>query len=98
MLVSWLVSGIKIADGKSALIAALVLGLANMVVRPVLVLLTLPLTILTLGLFLIVVNAGMLMLTSGFVSGFKVKNFVSALMGSVVLSLLNLAVNVFFGL
>ena len=98
MLVSWLVSGIKIADGKSALIAALVLGLANMFVRPVLVLLTLPLTILTLGLFLIVVNAGMLMLTSGFVSGFKVKNFASALVGSIVLSLLNLAVNVFFGL
>jgi putative membrane protein len=98
MLVGWLVSGIRIADGKAALIAALVLGAANIFVRPVIVLLTLPLTILTLGLFLIVVNAGMLMLTSGLVAGFKVDGFKSALLGSIVLSLLNLGVNMVFGL
>lgn len=98
MLVSRLVSGISIASGKAALIAALVLGLANAFVRPVIVLLTFPLTILTLGLFLIVVNAGMLLLTSSLVTGFRVSNFRSALVGSVVLSLLNLGLSLVFGL
>lgn len=98
MLVSRLVSGISIANGRAALIGALVLGLANVFVRPVVVFLTLPLTILTLGLFLIVVNAGMLILTAAFVQGFKVSNFKSALVGSIVLSLLNLGVSMVFGI
>ena len=92
------VKGIQIDGGKTALIAALVLGLANAFVRPVLVVLTLPLTILTLGLFLIVVNAAMLLLASALVAGFKVKNFKSALLGSLMLALLNIGISAVFGI
>jgi putative membrane protein len=93
-VVGRIVSGIEVRDARAALIGALVLGIANAIVRPVLVLLTLPFTILTLGLFLFVVNALMLMLAAAFVDGFKVRGFGPALAGSVLLSLLNLAVAV----
>lgn len=92
-----LIDGIEVRDGKAALIGALVLGLANAIVRPVVVLLTLPATVLTLGLFLFVVNALMLMLAAALVDGFRVKGFGSALWGSLVLAVLNLLVGVFFG-
>jgi putative membrane protein len=91
-----LVSGIEVRDAKAALWGALVLGIANAVVRPVLVLLTLPLTIVTLGLFLFVVNAVMLMLAAALVDGFKVRGCGSALVGSVLLSVLNLVVGLIF--
>lgn len=91
-----LVSGIEVRDGKAALFGALVLGLANALVRPLLVLITLPITILTLGLFIFVVNALMLMLAAAFVDGLEVKGFKSALWGSVVLALMNILVGVFF--
>lgn len=97
-VVGYLVSGIEVEDGRAALFGALILGFANAVVRPILVLLTLPLTFLTFGLFLWVVNAAMLMLTAAFVSGFEVKGFKAALWGSVLLGLLNLAVGRLFGL
>jgi putative membrane protein len=95
-VVGRIVPGIEVRDARAALIGALVLGVANAVVRPVLVLLTLPFTILTLGLFLFVVNALMLLLAAAFVDGFKVRGFGPALAGSVLLSLLNLAVSVVF--
>ena len=91
------VDGIEVRDGKAALVGALVLGLANAFVRPLLVLLTLPVTVLTLGLFLIVVNALMLMLAAAIVEGFEVKGFGSAIWGSIGLALLNLLVGIFFG-
>lgn len=92
-----LVSGIEVRDPKAALFGALVLGLANALVRPLLLLLTLPITILTLGLFIFVVNAMMLMLAAAFVDGLEVKGFKSALWGSVVLGLLNILVGMIFG-
>ncbi|HEX9631509.1 MAG TPA: phage holin family protein [Gemmatimonadales bacterium] len=95
-VVGKIVSGIDVRDAKAALWGALVLGIANAIVRPVLVLLTLPLTIITLGLFLFVVNAVMLMLAAALVDGFKVRGFGSALVGSVLLSVLNLAVDLVF--
>lgn len=95
-VVGRIVAGIEVRDARAALIGALVLGIANAIVRPVLVLLTLPFTILTLGLFLFVVNALMLMLAAALVDGFKVRGFGPALVGSVLLSLLNLAVAVIF--
>ena len=95
-VVGKIVSGIDVRDAKAALWGALVLGIANAIVRPVLVLLTLPLTIITLGLFLFVVNAVMLMLAAALVDGFKVRGFGSALIGSVLLSVLNLAVDLVF--
>ena len=76
----------------SALVGAIVLGFVNAVVRPLMVLLTLPFTILTFGLFLLVVNALMLWLVAALVPGIRVQGFGSALLGSLVLTLLNLAV------
>lgn len=89
-----IVDGIEVRDAKAAVLGALVLGFANALVRPLVVLLTLPATILTLGLFLFVVNALMLMLAAAFVPGFKVKGFGSALWGSVGLAVLNLLLGV----
>ena len=86
-------------DGLGPLLAAaLVLGLVNAVVRPVMVVLTLPLTFLTLGLFLLVVNAAVFGLAAALVSGFRVRNFWAALVGSVLLSLLNLGISWIFGI
>lgn len=89
-----LVDGIEVRDAKAAVFGALVLGLANALVRPAVVLLTLPATLLTLGLFLFVVNALMLMLAAALVPGFSVKGFGSALWGSIGLAVLNLLVGI----
>lgn len=97
LIVAHLVTGIEVRDWVSALLAALVLGIMNAVVRPLLILLTLPLTILTLGLFLFVVNALVLQLASYFVPGFRVAGFGPALWGSVLLTLLNLGVSMLVG-
>jgi putative membrane protein len=91
LLVSHIVTGIHIASFGYALLAALVLGIANFLVRPILIIVTLPITILTLGLFLIVINALMLMLTGAIVPGFHVAGFVPALLGGLLLGLFNLA-------
>jgi len=92
-----LVSGIEVRDPKAALFGALALGVANALIRPLLVLLTLPITIVTLGLFMFVVNALMLMLAAALVNGFEVKGFKSALWGSVVLGVMNILVGMVFG-
>jgi putative membrane protein len=92
-----LVSGIDVRDGKAALFAALVLGLANALIRPLLVLLTLPITIVTLGLFIFVVNALMLMLVARLVNGFEVRGFGAALWGSILLGVMNILVGMVFG-
>jgi len=92
-----LADGIEVRDGKAAVFGALVLGLANAFVRPVIVLLTLPATILTLGLFLIVVNAFMLMLAAAFVDGFEVEGFGAAVWGSIGLAVMNFLVGAMFG-
>jgi putative membrane protein len=92
-LVSQLVTGIHFGGPGAVLLAALVLGVVNFLVRPILILITLPVTILTLGLFLIVVNALMLMLTGALVSGFRISSFGSALVAAVLLGLFNLVVS-----
>jgi len=89
-LVGQIVHGIHIADFGYALLAALVLGLVNFLIRPILIIVTLPITIVTLGLFLFVINALMLMLTGAIVPGFKVDSFGAALIGGLVLALFNL--------
>lgn len=93
LLVSEFVNGIHFDGFGSALLAALVLGLVNFLVRPILILVTLPITILTLGLFLIVINAAMLELTSGLVRGFRLDSFVSAIIAGILLGLFNLVVS-----
>jgi len=92
LLVSNLVRSVYVQDFGSALVGALVLGFVNAVVRPLMVLLTLPFTILTFGFFLLVVNALMLWLMAALVSGIRVQGFGPALLGSLALTLLNLAV------
>jgi len=89
LIVARLSIGVQIDNAATALIAALVLGLLNAVLRPVLGLIFFPLTILTLGLFALVLNALVLWLTALVVDGFRVRGFLSALLASVLLSLLN---------
>ena len=85
-LAAQIVPGIEVRSTGSALAAAAILALLNAIIRPIAVILTLPLTILTLGLFLFVINALMLWLTSAFLHGFVVTNFLAALLGSIVIS------------
>ena len=91
--VAYLMPSITIADFKSALIAALILGLVNAFIRPVLILLTLPVTVLTLGLFLFVINALMFYFAASLLSGFNVTGFVAALVGSLLYSLGGLVID-----
>ena len=93
MFISRLVPGLHVEGWGSAFIGAMVLGLVNFFVRPVMVILTFPFTVLTLGLFLLVVNALMLWLVSGLVPGIHVRGFGSAFLGSVLFALLNLAIH-----
>lgn len=86
LLVAHLYSGVQVQSFTTALIAALVIGLLNTLVRPVLVVLTLPVTVLTLGLFLFVVNALMFWSASGLLAGFHVTGFAAALIGSLLYS------------
>lgn len=94
-LAAVIVPGIEVSGLPTALGAGLVLGLINAVVRPVLVILTLPVTLLTLGLFLLVLNALCLWLTSVLVSGFAVQGFWAAVLGALVVSLVSWALTAF---
>ncbi len=91
--VAYLYPGVHVDGFVAALIAALVLGIVNTLVRPVLVILTLPVTILTLGLFLFVINALMFWFVGSILGGFKVDGFVAALIGSLIYSALTLLIN-----
>lgn len=98
VVLSKLPVGVRIESFASALLAALVFGLLNAVVKPVLTILTLPITIVTLGLFLFVVNAIVFALSAALVPGFRLTHgFLSALVGSVVLSVLGWLVHAVFG-
>ena len=97
LVVAHVVTGITVQDWGAAILAALVLGIVNALVRPLIVLLTLPLTIVTLGLFLFVVNALMLELAATLVPGFKVAGFGAALLGSLLLSVLSAGVAMLVG-
>jgi putative membrane protein len=82
-------SGLHFQDGEALLVSALVLGLANAVVKPLLIVLTLPLTVLTLGFFLLVINALVLQLVAGMVHGFAIDGFGTALWASLFISFLS---------
>lgn len=90
MLVAYLYPGVQVASLGAALLAAVVLGLVNAVIRPILLALTLPVTILTLGLFIFVINALMFWLVAEIVGGFQVAGFWAALVGSILYSLITL--------
>lgn len=90
LLVAYLYPGVSVESFLAAMVAALVLGLVNAVVRPILVILTLPVTLLTLGLFLFVINALLFWFVAELVPGFRVTGFGGALLGSILYSLITL--------
>ncbi|MGE5305624.1 MAG: phage holin family protein [Alphaproteobacteria bacterium] len=91
LIVAYLIPGIEIRSLGTALIAPIVIGLANATIGFILKILTLPLTVLTLGLFWLVINALMLQLAAALVPGFFVSGFWSAFFGAIILSLVNMA-------
>ena len=98
LFVAYVYNGVQVTSFTAAMLAALVIGLLNTIVRPILVVLTLPVTVLTLGLFLFVINAAMLLLTS-WITGkldvqFHVDGFWSALLGSVIITVVGIVLNI----
>lgn len=87
VVLAWLLPGVTVANYWTAVIVALVLAILNFLVKPILVLLTLPVTILTLGLFLLVINAVIIFIADGFVAGFNVDGWLMAIIFSLLLSL-----------
>lgn len=96
-LASELVPGIEVQGAWTLFGAALTLGLVNAVVRPLLIIFTLPITVITLGLFLLVINAAMLALVAWFFDGFTISGFWSAVFGSIVVSVIGWLASFFIG-
>jgi putative membrane protein len=93
IITAYLLPGVAVEGFLAALVTALILGLINAVIRPILILLTLPLNILTLGLFTLVINALLVMLAATIVPGFAVHGFWWALMFGIVLAIVNFALS-----
>lgn len=93
IVVAYYIPGISVSSFYIALIVALILGLVNTVIKPILVILTLPINILTLGLFTFVINALLFWFVSSFIEGFEVSGFLSAFAGAFALSLLSWVIN-----
>jgi putative membrane protein len=94
---SRIVPGVHFASAESLLWAAILLGLVNAIVRPILIILTIPITVLTLGLFLLVINGLMIELVAHFLSGFQVSGLGVAILASLVVSLVSWTVSWFVG-
>ena len=94
---SYLISGVTVASFWTALWVAVFLGLINISIKPLLILLTLPINILTLGLFIFVINALMVLLVSSVIKGFQVDGFLTALLFSIVLTIVSYFLNLLFG-
>jgi putative membrane protein len=92
LFVAYVYSGVQVTSFTSAMLAALVIGLLNAVVRPLLVVLTLPVTVLTLGLFLFVINALVFWAAAGVLDGFGVRDFLAALVGSLIYTALGVVI------
>lgn len=90
LLTAYLVPGFEVRNFGAALIAALVVGLINAILRPILLLLTLPINLLTLGLFTFVINAALLKLAAALVPDFRIDGCISAILGAVVLTLVRI--------
>lgn len=89
VVAAWIVPGIQLSGPVAALVAGAILGFVNAIVRPVLLLLTLPFTLLTLGLFIFVVNAACLGLAAALVPGFAISGFWAALFGALLVSIVS---------
>jgi len=92
---SHIFDGLKFDSTSSLIISALLLGFANAIIKPLLIVLTLPLTLLTFGLFLLVINAMMILLVAWLVKGFKVSSFWTAFFASIFIALLSLVIGSF---
>lgn len=97
LLIANFMPGVHVAGFTTALIVAIVLGLLNIFIKPILVILTLPVTIITLGLFLLVINALIILLCTEIVGGFSIDTFWTALFFSIILSLLQSIMNGILG-
>jgi putative membrane protein len=95
IVASYLLEGIQVEGFLSAFFAAAILGILNAFFRPILIILTLPINILTLGLFTFIINALLLKMASGVISGFDVRGFWAAVFGSVIISVVSWALNSF---
>lgn len=95
MVASYLLEGIEVSGFFSALFGAVILSLLNIFFKPVLIILTLPFNILTLGLFTFVINAFLLMMVSGVIPGFEIMSFWAALWGALLISIVNAILNSF---
>lgn len=93
LITAYLLPGVTVAGFFAALVTALILGLVNAFIRPVLILFTLPLNILTLGLFTLVINALLVMLAAAIIPGFAVRGFWWALLFGIVLAVVNFALS-----
>jgi putative membrane protein len=89
LLVAYFVPGVMVASFLTALVVALVLGLLNVIIKPLLLILTLPINILTLGLFTLVINALLFWFASTFISGFSVSGFAAAFFGALIVTAVN---------
>ncbi len=89
VLIAEFIDGIHVEGIYAAIIAAIVLGILNIIIRPILLILTLPITIITLGLFSFVVNAALFLFAASFIEGFAVDNFWYALLGSILMSIIS---------
>lgn len=96
LLASYLVNGVEVSGLISAIMVAFFLGLLNVLLRPVLVLLTIPITFFTFGLFLFVINAILVMMVDGVLSGFSVSSIWTAMLFSLILSIINSLLNALF--
>lgn len=97
LFTAWLLPGVQITDFVSALLVAVVLAFLNTVVKPILTILTIPITFFTLGFFLLVINAGMIILASKLIPEFHVNGFWWAVLFSLILSVVTSILNGFFG-
>lgn len=93
LFIAWIIPGIHLAGFKAALLASLVIGIVNVLIRPILVVITIPITIFTLGLFIFILNALLFLLVGHIVPGFQVDGFLSAFLGSILLSILSIFIN-----
>jgi len=93
MFVGWVIPGITISSFWTAMIASVVIALVNIVIKPILIFLTLPINILTLGIFVLVINALLFMFVAYLVPGVEVDGFWSAFLGALILSLLSIGLS-----
>lgn len=94
---SHIFNGLKFDNASSLIVSALLLGLANAIIKPLLIILTLPLTLLTFGLFVLVINALMILLVASLIKGFKVSSFWTAFFASMFISVLSIVIGSFVG-